>query len=100
MRVQTKFDFSDVKKSIKGYKGEVASKCAQIGEACVEYAKETGNYHDVTGNLRNSNTYHASEDGLILENTARYASDVEARGNIVLSSAILLAREELEKTFK
>lgn len=80
--------FSDVKKSVR--------QCFEIvGANAVEYARENGNYKDRTGNLRASNTFHADENILTLENTADYASHVESRGYDVISGALLEMEREL-----
>lgn len=78
-------------------RAKIEEKLVRIGEESVEVAKETGSYHNVTGRLRASNKYRTKGDGTHLEifNDAPYADDVEARGEIVLSSAILFAENRL-----
>ena len=65
------------------------------GEKAVEYNKRNGNYRNRKGNLRRSNYYEVSEDGLIVGNSAEYAGDVEARGYMVSSEGALLAERIL-----
>lgn len=78
-------------------RAKIEEKLVRIGEESVEVAKETGSYHNVTGRLRASNKYRTKGDGTYLEifNDAPYADDVEARGAVVLSSAILFAENRL-----
>lgn len=92
MGVMKEFD-----KAFARMQEEVKGKMDELGRRAVETAKAKGSYHDVTGNLRRSNTYTASKDGLVVENTANYASEVEARGLDVLESARLMVMEELAK---
>lgn len=86
-----------LRKAIEEVHGEVRTYLKDLGERGVAYAKEHGSYHDVTGNLRASNRYVATDSSLVLENTAKYASQVEARGRDVLSGAELFIRSELGK---
>ena len=86
-----------MKEAMAQVKREVHAEFVRLGEQGVQYAKEKGSYHDITGNLRRSNTYHADENTLTLTNTADYASDVEARGKDVLGGAILNLKKELGK---
>ena len=95
-----KADFSDVEAAIRKFKAEVRSKMAEVGAEAVNYAKENGNYHDVTGHLRASNSYEVSEDGLTVQNTADYAADVEARGLEVISGAAIYAEKRLKEIFE
>lgn len=74
---------------------EVKRHFEKIGAEAVEHAKRSGNYRNRTGNLRRSNRYHATESTLTIENTADYASDVEARGYNVLSATKLKLMGEL-----
>lgn len=78
------------------FKQGVASALDRVGQEAVEIAKESTAYHDVTGNLRASNSYQADENGLTLLNTADYASEVEARTGNVLADAVLYAKNTLE----
>lgn len=95
-----KHDFPDIDAFLEQGYQDVVNKLKEIGEESVAYAKETGDYHDVTGNLRRSNDYKADKSGLELINHADYASNVESRGNIVLSSAILYAERRLKEEFE
>lgn len=94
-----KFNFSDVDKFIRRGKREVMRIEASVGERAVRYAKETGNYQDHTGHLRDSNKYSVSEKGLRIYNDADYAAYVEAKGYEVVSGAALFAESELKEIF-
>lgn len=92
-----KWDLSGLKGLEKQARKQMREKFERVGREAVEYAKQNGNYHDRTGHLRASNTYHASETRLVIENTASYASKVESRGYDVISGAILDAMHKLEQ---
>lgn len=92
-----KADFSKIYKEIERKKKEVRSQLEEIGQRAVERAKETGNYHDVTGRLRASNKYEVTDEGLRIYNDCPYAADVESRGLNVISTAALEAVAEVEK---
>lgn len=79
---------------------ELREALEEVGQAAVDYNIENGDYHNVTGNLRRSNFYEVTEGGLVVGNSAEYASDVEARGRMVASGGILLAQQLLEERFK
>lgn len=91
-----------LRKEIAAINAEVDAKIRgrleEVGREAVEIAKETGTYHDVTGRLRSSNKYRV-ENGrdLILYNEAPYAEDVEARGEVVLTTAALEAARMLNE---
>lgn len=93
-------DFSDVKNFLSDVEKEVVAVEERVGQEAVDYAVTNGNYHDVTGHLRRSNTYEARPDGLIIKNTASYASKVEARGKDVSSGAALYAERRLKEEFE
>lgn len=93
-------DFSDVEQFLQDGKWEVEKKMIDVGDEAVKYAEEHGTYQDHTLNLRTSNKFDVDENGLTLENTAEYASYVEAKGFDVLSGAALHAEKELKKTFR
>lgn len=95
-----KIDFSDVDKFFEEGMKEVAKEMDEVGRKAVSYAKATGNYQDVTGRLRASNTYSVSAEGLEIGNNAPYASDVESKGYEVCASAALFAQEQLRKRFE
>ncbi|MBQ0073615.1 MAG: hypothetical protein KBT34_05435 [Prevotella sp.] len=76
---------------------EVRQELTRLGEKAVSYAKLNGNYKNRTGHLRSSNHYRVTDNSLIVENTANYASDVETRGYDVLSGAKLQIINELSK---
>lgn len=75
----------------------VRRKLRRVGERAVEVARETGTYHDVTGRLRSSNKYRVDGRDLVLYNDAPYAEDVEARGDVVLTTAALEAERMLNE---
>ena len=76
---------------------EVLETMSEVGQAAVDYNVENGDYRNITGNLRRSNMYEVSEEGLVVGNTAEYASDVEARGRMVVSGGVLLAERMLRE---
>ena len=80
--------FTDVRSEVKDYLDD-------LGRRAVELNVSEGDYHNVTGNLRRSNYYEASEDGLVLGNRAGYASNMESRGYNVIDSGVKLIMEEL-----
>lgn len=51
-----------------------------VGDEAVKDAKANHTYQNRTGNLESSNDYDVDKDGLTLDNTADYASYVEAKG--------------------
>ena len=75
----------------------VRRKLRRVGERAVEVARETGTYQDVTGRLRSSNKYRVDGRDLVLYNDAPYAEDVEARGDVVLTTAALEAERMLNE---
>lgn len=93
-------DFSDVDKFFDDGEWEVESAMIDVGDEAVKDAEESGNYQDHTLTLRTSNGYDVDKDGLTLENTADYASYVEAKGYDVLSSPALRAEKKLKEMFE
>lgn len=93
-------DFSDVDKFFDDGEWEVESAMIDVGDEAVKDAEESGNYQDHTLTLRTSNGYDVDKDGLTLENTADYASYVEAKGYDVLSGAALRAEKKLKEKFE
>jgi hypothetical protein len=93
-------DFSDVDQFFKDGELEVEKSVTSVGDAAVKDAKENHTYQNRTGNLEASNTYDVDKDGLALENTADYASYVEAKGFDVLSGAALRAEKKLKEIFE
>lgn len=93
-------DFRDVNRAFRDFDQAVDEAVDTVGQDSVEYAKASGEYHDVTGNLRASNEYEVVNHGLRLVNTAEYASDVEARGENVLGYAALYAEGMLKQQFE
>ena len=91
------FDFSDVDDFFDEGEWEVEKKMIDVGDESVKYAEEHGTYQDHTLNLRTSNKFDVDKNGLTLENTAEYASYVEAKGFDVLSSAALQAEKKLKE---
>lgn len=92
--------FGDVEKFFSDIEDEVLEQEKNVGEKAVLYAKENGTYHDVTGNLRSSSIYEATPKGLVIRNTAFYASKVEAEGKDVISGATLYAENLLKNIFE
>lgn len=90
-------DFSDVEKYFEDGKWEVQKVMIDVGDAAVKDAEENGTYQDHTLTLRTSNAFDVDEDGLTLQNTAEYASYVEAKGFEVLSGAALRAEKKLRE---
>lgn len=92
-----RIDFSDVDQFFAEGYAEVIRREEEVGRDAVAYAQEVGNYHDVTGHLRASNYYKATKDGLEIGNSAEYASNVEARGRIVVTDAALYAERRMRE---
>ena len=93
-------DFSDVDQFFDDVEWEVQKGMIDVGDAAVKDAKENHTYQNRTKNLETSNTYDVDEDGLTLENTAPYASYVEAKGFVVLSDHALRAEKKLKEMFE
>lgn len=93
-------DFSDVDEFFDEGEWEVQKAMIDVGDAAVKDAEESGNYQDHTLVLRTSNGYDVDKDGLTLENTADYASYVEAKGFEVLSGSALRAEKKLKEIFE
>ena len=95
----------DIKVSTTGFdildeiKREIMAAQEAVGKECVAQAKAEGNYQDRTGNLRRSNYYENTEDGLVIGNSAEYASKVEAKGYEVISTFALRAEAKLKEIF-
>lgn len=97
MAIEVKFDIEDIMQGIDNYEHEVMEKMEDIAKDAVQVAKDTGTYHNVTGRLRASNKYKVEKDSVTLFNDCPYAKDVEARGEIVLTSAMNYFEERLNK---
>ena len=93
-------DFSDVDKFFDDVEWEVQKGMIDVGDAAVKDAKANHTYKNRTGNLEKSNTYDVDKVGLTLENTASYASYVEAKGFVVLSDPALRAEKKLKEMFE
>lgn len=93
-------DFSDVDWFLDNEEWEVQKGMINVGDAAVKDAEESGTYQDHTLTLRTSNKYDVDKDGLTLENTAPYASYVEAKGFEVLSGSALRAEKKLKEIFE
>lgn len=93
-------DFSDVDAFFNDGEWEVEKAMIDVGDAAVKDAEESGSYQDHTLTLRTSNGYDVDKDGLTLENTAPYASYVEAKGFDVLSGSALRAEKKLKEMFE
>ena len=90
---------SDVGREIEQFftefRQEVKRHLEDLGQMAVDANVMEGDYHNVTGNLRRSNYYRATEDGLEIGNSAGYASEVASRGYNVIDSGVKLVMEEL-----
>lgn len=93
-------DFSNVEQFFDDVEWEVQKGMIDVGDAAVKDAEESGTYQDHTLTLRTSNTFDVDKDGLTLENTADYASYVEAKGFEVLSGSALRAEKKLKEMFE
>ena len=93
-------DFSDVDKFFDEGEWEVEKAMIDVGDAAVKDAKANHTYQNRTGNLEASNNFDVDKDGLTLENTADYASYVEAKGFDVLSGPALRAEKKLKEIFE
>lgn len=93
-------DFSDVDQFFDDVEWEVEKGMIDVGDDSVKDAKANHTYQNRTGNLEASNGYDVDKDGLTLENTADYASYVEAKGFDVLSGPALRAEKKLKEIFE
>ena len=93
-------DFSDVDKFFDDGEWEVEKTMIDVGDDSVKDAKANHTYQNRTGNLEASTGYDVDKDGLTLENTADYASYVEAKGFDVLSGSALRAEKKLKEMFE
>nr|DAW78986.1 MAG TPA: hypothetical protein [Caudoviricetes sp.] len=93
-------DFTDVDQFFDDVEWEVQKGMIDVGDEAVKDAKANHTYQNRTGNLEKSNTFDVDKDGLTLENTADYASYVEAKGFVVLSDPALRAEKKLKEMFE
>lgn len=93
-------DFSDVDQFFDDGEWEVEKAMIDVGDEAVKDAKANHTYQNRTYNLEKSNIYDVDKDGLTLDNTADYASYVEAKGFDVLSGAALRAEKKLKEIFE
>lgn len=93
-------DFSDVDQFFNDGEWEVEKAMIDVGDEAVKDAKANHTYQNRTGNLEASNGYDVDKDGLTLDNTADYASYVEAKGFDVLSGPALRAEKKLKDIFE
>lgn len=93
-------DFSDVDKFFNDGEWEVEKAMIDVGDEAVKDAKANHTYKNRTGNLEASNDFDVDKDGLTLENSADYASYVEAKGFDVLSGPALRAEKKLKEIFE
>lgn len=98
--VSIKADFSDVDATFASFQRQVEAEMRIAGEKAVEANIEHGNYKNRTGLLRSSNKYEVESDGLVIENTAPYASFVQAKGFSVIDEGILAAVGYLQNKFE
>lgn len=81
---------------------EVEASMREAGEVAVDFNVKNGNYNNITFRLRRSNYFSIEKDGnvptaLVVGNSAPYASNVEARGRMVVSGGALHAESLLNK---
>ena len=93
-------DFSDVDKFFDDGEWEVEKAMIDVGDDAVKDAKANHTYKNRSGNLEASNNFDVDKDGLTLENSADYASYVEAKGFDVLSGPALRAEKKLKEIFE
>ena len=93
-------DFSDVDKFFDDGEWEVEKAMIDVGDDAVKDAKANHTYKNRSGNLEASNDFDVDKDGLTLENSADYASYVEAKGFDVLSGPALRAEKKLKEIFE
>ena len=93
-------EYTDLDAFIKEMEDEIDRVVDSVGQESVEYAVEHGSYQNRTYKLRSSNKYKVEPDGLLLQNDADYASDVEQKGYDVLSGAALFAEKRLKEEFE
>lgn len=74
---------------------EVRARMEEVGKEAEAINVMAGDYKNRTWNLRRSNYHKVEDDGLIIGNSADYASDVEARGYMVCSEGALYAERKL-----
>ena len=82
------------------FRDDLKNDLEDLGARATQDCKLKGAYTDRTGNLRASNKYEViandEETSLILENTAEYASFVEAKGFNVMAETTLMIENELQ----
>lgn len=93
-------DFSDVDKFFDDSEWEVEKAMIDVGDEAVKDAKANHTYKNRSGNLEASNDFDVDKDGLTLDNSAEYASYVEAKGFDVLSGSALRAEKKLKEMFE
>lgn len=81
--------FADARREVKEY-------FEDLGQRARNKNMSEGDYQDHTRHLRQSNYYKATEDELILGNSAEYASNVESKGYNVIDSGVKLIMEEIQ----
>jgi len=89
-------DIQEIESFIDRAEVDVIRTVEKVGEMAVAYNKAHKGYRNVTGNLEASNTYEASREGLVIANTAPYASYVESKGMNVVSEGALVAERTLQ----
>ena len=86
---------SDVERFLSEGRREVGEYLQDLGDRAAEQNRRDGDYTDRTGNLRASNFADGNEEGMVLGNTAEYASYVESKGYNVIDSGVKMIMEEL-----
>ena len=95
-----KSDITGLDTFMRELEDEIERVVDSVGKEAVEYAVEHGTYQNRTYKLRSSNRYKVEPDGLLLQNDADYASNVEQKGYDVLSGAALFAEKRLKEEFE
>ena len=85
----------EIQEFLDDVKQEIHDRMVEAGEAAVAWNVANGDYRDRTGNLRRSNYYEVSEEGLTIGNSADYAGYVESKGYMVCTEGALLAERIL-----
>lgn len=94
---------SNVAKAFAQFRQEIEDETqdilTQLGQEAVQYAKENGQYHNVTGRLRASNKYEVKGTTLRVYNDCPYCEEVEARGQDVITDAIIITEQKAKEIF-
>lgn len=93
--IVSKFDIRKVNAALaekrKGLTQHIISQLCYIGEECIRIARDSGNYNDITGNLRSSIGYVVLNDG----NPVQYGASKQYSGKKGNGEAGIPAAEAL-----